>query len=135
PFPGDGTETPYQTGYAAAFRRSIPPISIFHNPSLPPSNTPLPRYELLSLPLIHRGARPISHSTLTCRSSRMLHPTRTKYAQFWTTVLLHPRDTDNPLHVAALISSHPSEPSLPDRPHSPEGLVRLAQSVEMADCR
>ncbi len=42
------------------------------------------------------------------------------------------RDVDDPHHVAALISSHPSAPSLPDRPHSPEGLVRLAQKSPLA---
>jgi len=42
------------------------------------------------------------------------------------------RDADDPHHVAALISSHPSSPSLPDRPHSPEGLVRLAQRTPLA---
>ena len=39
------------------------------------------------------------------------------------------RDVDNPHHVAALISSHPSAPSFPDRPHSTEGLVCLAERV------
>ncbi len=42
------------------------------------------------------------------------------------------RDMDDPHHVAALISSHPSAPSLPDRPHSPEGLVRLAENSPLA---
>ena len=42
------------------------------------------------------------------------------------------RDADDPHHVVALISSHPSAPSLPDRPHSPEGLVRLAQKTPQA---
>ena len=42
------------------------------------------------------------------------------------------RDVDDPHHTAALISSHPSAPSLPDRPHSPEGLVRLAQKSPLA---
>jgi len=42
------------------------------------------------------------------------------------------RDVDDPHHVAALISSHPSAPSLPDRPHSPEGLVRLAEKSPLA---
>ncbi len=41
-------------------------------------------------------------------------------------------DIDDPHHVAALISSHPSAPSLPDRPHSPEGLARLAQKSPLA---
>jgi len=42
------------------------------------------------------------------------------------------RDVDDPHHVAALISSHPSAPSLPDRLHSPEGLVRLAEKSPLA---
>jgi hypothetical protein len=42
------------------------------------------------------------------------------------------RDVDDPHHVAALISSHPSAPCLPDRPYSPEGLVRLAQKSPLA---
>ncbi len=42
------------------------------------------------------------------------------------------RDVDDPHHVVALISSHHSAPSLPDRPHSPEGLVRLAQKSPLA---
>lgn len=41
-------------------------------------------------------------------------------------------DVDDPHHVSALISSHPSAPSLPDRPHAPEGLVRLAQKSPLA---
>jgi hypothetical protein len=42
------------------------------------------------------------------------------------------RDVDDPHHVSALISSHPSAPSLPDRPHSAEGLIRLAQKSPQA---
>jgi len=51
------------------------------------------------------------------------------------TILGYPprvRDVDDPHHVTALISSHPSAPSLPVRPHSPEGLVRLAEKSPLA---
>ncbi|THH19212.1 hypothetical protein EW146_g1906 [Bondarzewia mesenterica] len=36
------------------------------------------------------------------------------------------KDSKDPHHVANLISADPSAPSLSDRPHSAEGLVRLA---------
>ncbi|KAI9507312.1 thioredoxin-like protein [Russula earlei] len=114
----------------SAFKRSIPQISIFHNPSLPPSTKALDmlRAALSSpFPPVSASNSPLKFNLEVIESAPTADQIRTILDY-----LPRVRDVDDPHHVAALISSHPSSPSLPDRPHSPEGLVRLAQKTPLA---
>ena len=106
-------------------------ISPSHNPSLPPSNGALAMLRAaLSSPY-----PPGSASKSPLRFDLEVIENAPPTADQIRTILEYlprVRDVDDPHHVAALISSHPSAPSLPDRPHSPEGLVRLAEKSPLA---
>ncbi|KAF8494327.1 hypothetical protein F5888DRAFT_1795121 [Russula emetica] len=110
----------------SAFKRSI-----LHNPSLPPSNKALAALRAaLSAPYPPGGA---SNSPLDFNLEVIENaPPNADQIRTILNYLPRVRDMDDPHHVAALISSHPSAPSLPDRPHSPEGLLRLAQKSPLA---
>ncbi|KAH9056468.1 hypothetical protein EDB87DRAFT_1566578 [Lactarius vividus] len=115
----------------SAFKRSIPQLSIFHNSSSAPSTTALAILRAAASSPYPSGVSSASPLKFNLEVIENTPPT----ADQIRTILdyLPPlRDVDDPHHVSALISSHPSAPSLPDRPHSPEGLVRLAEKSPQA---
>ena len=102
-----------------------------HNPSLPPSNKALAALRAaLSAPYPPGSASnpPLNFDLEVIENA----PPTADQIRTILDYLPRVRDADDPHHIAALISSHPSAPSLPDRPHSPEGLVRLAQKSPLA---
>jgi hypothetical protein len=106
-------------------------INSSHNPSLPPSNKALAALRAaLSAPFPPGGTSksPLNFNLDVIENA----PPTADQIRTMLDYLPRVRDIDDPHHVAALISSHPSAPSLPDRPHSPEGLVRLAQKSPLA---
>ena len=102
-----------------------------HNSSSPPSTKALAMLRAAASSPYPQGGRSASPLKFNLEVIENTPPT----ADQVRTILdfLPPlRDVDDPHHVSALLSSHPSAPSLLDRPHSPEGLVRLAQKSPLA---
>ncbi|KAI0060122.1 hypothetical protein BV25DRAFT_1807833 [Artomyces pyxidatus] len=114
----------------SAFKKSIPQISIFHNSSSPPSAKALAALRSATsspYPPGKSNARPLKFNLEVLENT----PPTPDQIRTILTYLPPARSADDPSdphHVARLISTHPSAPSLPDRPSSAEGLSRLAQS-------
>ncbi|KAI0270541.1 hypothetical protein BC834DRAFT_861921 [Gloeopeniophorella convolvens] len=110
----------------SAFKRSVPQLSIFHNSSSPPSSQALAMLRAAVSSPYPPGKASAPPLKFNLEVIENVPPTAD---QFRTILGYLPlvSGADDPHHVAALISSHPSAPSLPDRPHSAEGLVRLAE--------
>ena len=102
-----------------------------HNPSLPPSNGALAMLRAALSSPYPPGSTSKSPLKFDLEVIENAPPTADQIRTILE-YLPRVRDVDDPHHVAALISSHPSAPSLPDRPHSPEGLVRLAEKSPLA---
>ncbi|KAH9990341.1 hypothetical protein BJV77DRAFT_1013171, partial [Russula vinacea] len=113
----------------SAFKRSICHLS--HNPSSPPSNKALAVLRAALSAPYPPGSSSKSPLNFNLEVIENAPPTSDQIRSILN-YLPRVRDIDDPHHIAALISSHPSAPSLPDRPHSPEGLVRLAQKSPLA---
>lgn len=109
----------------------ITAVSCSHNPSSPPSTKAL---ALLRAALSSPYPPGTASSSPLNFNLEVIENTPPNADQIRTILSYLPRvrDIDDPHHIAALISSHPSAPSLPDRPHSPEGLVRLVQKSPLA---
>ncbi|KAI0311873.1 thioredoxin-like protein [Amylostereum chailletii] len=109
----------------SAFKRSSHQISIFHNHSSPPSIKALALLQAaLSSPYPPNTA---SRSPLKFDLEVIEHPPTADQIRTILSYLPAPASTHKQDNVASFISSHPSAPELPERPHSPEGLVRLAE--------
>ncbi|KAI0299070.1 hypothetical protein B0F90DRAFT_1810792 [Multifurca ochricompacta] len=112
----------------SAFKRSI----VIHNPSLPPSTKALAMLRAAVSSPYPPGGASTSPLSFNLELVENAPPTADQIRTILDYLPRGARDVDDPHHIAALISSHPSAPSLPDRPHSPEGLVRLAQKSPLA---
>lgn len=113
------------TAMFSSFKRSIPQISIFHNPSSPPSNRALAILQsALSSPYPpgKSSAPPLRFNLEVIENT----PPTADQVKTILSYLPSVGDSSDPHHIARLLSSHPSTPALPDRPHNAEALVRLA---------
>ncbi|KAA1466920.1 hypothetical protein DENSPDRAFT_876917 [Dentipellis sp. KUC8613] len=111
----------------SAFRRTVPQLSIFHNSASPPSIKALAQLQSAltqPFPPGKPNAKPLKFDL------DVVQDTPPTADQIRTIMSYLPtggaEDPTDPQHVANFLSSHPSSPSLPDRPHNAEGLARLA---------
>ncbi|KAI0050744.1 hypothetical protein FA95DRAFT_1603212 [Auriscalpium vulgare] len=110
----------------SAFKKSLAQVSIFHNPASPPSTKALALLRAAaSSPYPAGSSKPLKFNLEVIESPPTADQVRTLIT--YLPAARGVEDQEDPHHISKLISSHPSAPSLPERPHSAEGLVRLAQ--------
>ncbi|EGN92641.1 hypothetical protein SERLA73DRAFT_190825 [Serpula lacrymans var. lacrymans S7.3] len=107
----------------SAFKRSLPQVSIFHNPSSPPSVKALSvlRSSLsLPYPSTKPSSPPLQFDLEVVESA----PTADQLSIILS-YLPSSKSSSPPPALSAFFSSHPTAPSPSERPQSADGLVRL----------